>query len=319
MQWPRRSWRCPGPGRNLRKGADVGDGNDAPLRVADAVDAACTVLQDQWTSADQRARVAAILEAFAAFCANGHGIAALADVTPAISQQFLHAPCRDGSDASLRLRHLRRTSLRLLFRAARATGWPGGDPTLDLALPSRPGRSTRPLTDEEVALCRGCAVWSLTDSRRAAAWALAEATCRTGELPFIRLADVDLDRGRVWLTGGRRTTARWGNLTEWGKAQVERRLGATSTLPPEAGLIYQGPEPREGGRVSSSLALLDVLRRAGLADEPGVRPSSIAAWAGRQVLAETGRIDLVALRLGLNKLDTAADFIGWDWRQEPDA
>jgi integrase len=319
MQWPRRSWRCPGPGRNLRKGADVDDGSDAPLRVADAVDAACIALQDQWTSSDQRSRVAAILQAFAGFCANGHGISTLGEVTPATAQQFLHAPCSDGSDPSLRLKHLRRTSLRLLFRAARSTGWPGGDPTLDLALPPRPGRSTRPLTDEEVALCRTCAVWSLTDSRRAAAWALAEATCRTGELAYIRVADVDLDRGRVWLHGGRRTTPRWGHLTEWGTAQVERRLTAIDAQPPEAGLIYQGTERREGGRVSSSLALLDVLRRAGLATEPGVRPSSIAGWAGRQVLAETGRIDLVALRLGLTRLDTTADFIGWDWRQEPGA
>jgi integrase/recombinase XerC len=295
------------------------DRSDAPLRVADAVDAACIALQDQWTSSDQRSRVAAILQAFAAFCANGHEISTLGDVTPAIAQQFLSAPCSDGSNASLRLRHLRRTSLRLLFRAARSTGWPGGDATLDLALPPRPGRSTRPLTDDEVALCRSCAVWSLTDSRRAAAWALAEATCRTGELPYVRVDDVDLDQSRVWLHGGRRTTPRWGYLTEWGMAQVERRLTAASALPPEAGLIYQGSEQRDGGRVSSSLALLDVLRRAGLADEPGVRPSSIVAWAGRQVLAETGRIDLVALRLGLTRLDTTADFIGWDWRQEPHA
>lgn len=317
MQWPRRSWRCPGPGRNLRKGADVDDGNGAPLRIADAAGTACVVLHDQWTSGDQRSRVADILEAFVAFCVKGHGISSLGDVTPALAEQFLHAPCSDGSDASLRLKHLRRTSLRLLFRAARSTGWPGGDPTLDLVLPRRPGRSTRSLTDEEVALCRSCAVWSLTDSRRATAWALGEATGRTGELPYVRVADVDLDRGRVWLHGGRRTTARWGYLTEWGMTQVERGLAAKSALPPEAGLIYQGTEPREGGRVSSSLALLDVLRRAGLADEPGVRPSSIAAWAGRQILAETGRIGRVALRLGLTRLDTTADFIGWDWRQEP--
>ena len=319
---------CSGPGavgaaRGLAgtsgKGADVDDGSDALLRVADAVDIACTALDEQWTSSDQRARVAAILQAFAAFCVNGRGISLLSEVTPAMTRQFLQAPRSDGSDASLRLRHLRRTSLRLLFRAARRTGWPGGDPTLDLVLPPRSGRSTRPLSDEEVALCRGCAVWSLTDSRRAAAWALAEATCRTGELPHICVTDVDLDRGRVWLHGGRRTTPRWGHLTEWGKVQVERRLMATRALPPETGLIYQGAECREGGRVSSSLALLDVLRRAGLAGEPGVRPSSIAAWAGRQVLAETGRIDLVAIRLGLTRLDTTADFIGWDWLRESGA
>jgi len=37
-----------------------------------------------------------------------------------------------------------------------------------------------------------------------------------------------------------------------------------------------------------------VLTRAGLAGEPDVRPASVAAWAGRRILEETGRIDVVA-------------------------
>jgi integrase/recombinase XerC len=280
------------------------------------VELAREVLAAEWISVDQRSRVAGILEGFVGFCDTGLGIVDLTDVTSAAADRFVGAPSSEGKEPSRQLRHLRRTALRLLFRSARSAGWPVGDPTLDLVLPPRPGRSMRPLTDEEVALCRGSALWSLTDTRRAAAWALAEAACRTGELPFIRITDVDLAAGRVWLHSGRRTTPRWGQLTDWGQTQVQRRLAAIGSDDPEARLVYQGTNSREGGRVSSSLALLDVLRRAGLAVEPDVRPSSIAAWAGRQILAETGRIDVVALRLGLARLDTAADFIGWDWRQE---
>jgi integrase len=231
----------------------------------------------------------------------------------------VNASAGAGVEPSLRLVHLRRTALRLLFRAAREAGWPVGDPTLDLVVPARPGRLTRPLSDEEVALCRGCSIWSLTDSRRSASWALAEVTCRTGELPFVRIQDIDVDAQRVWLHGGRRTTPRWGYLTDWGMVQVNRRAAAISGNGPTAQLVYTGANNREGGRVSSSLALLDVLRRAGLADEPDVRPSSIAAWAGAQFLAESSRIDVVARRLGLARLDQAAAFIGWDWREEPAA
>ena len=57
-----------------------------------------------------------------------------------------------------------------------------GDPTLDRALQPRSQLVTRPLADDEVVLCRGYALWSLIDSRRAAAWALAEATCRSVEV-----------------------------------------------------------------------------------------------------------------------------------------
>ncbi len=300
------------------KGTDVENRRrlDDCASVARAVELAHRVLGDEWTSVDQRSRAGGILDGFVGFCATGFGIVDLADVTPAMAEHFVQAPARDGMEPSLQLRHLRRTALRLVFRSARSAGWPVGDPTLDLMLPPRPGRSTRPLTDEEVAVCRGSAVWSLTDSRRSAAWALAEATCRTGELPFIQVTDLDLDAGRVWLHGGRRTKPRWGYLNDWGQAQVQRRLAVIGSDDPDTRIVYQGSNSLEGGRVSSSLALLDVLRRAGLANEPSVRPSSIAAWAGRQILAETGRIDVVAQRLGLTHLDTAADFIGWDWRED---
>jgi integrase/recombinase XerC len=97
---------------------------------------------------------------------------------------------------------------------------------------------------------------------------------------------------------------------------VERRLVSLHTRGPDAQLVYQGRKNLEGGRTSSSLAILDVLRRAGIADDPGVRPASISAWAGRQILAGSGRIDVVAQRLGLTRLDTAADFIGWNWRED---
>jgi integrase/recombinase XerC len=284
--------------------------------VSAAVELAITHLASAWLSTDQRTRVARVLEGFVHFCSNGFGIGLLGDVTAEVAASFVLATGPNQTLPSDQLVRLRRTTVRLLFRTARSEGFEVGDPTLDLAVPSRPARQTRPLTDEEVAVCRGASMWSLTDTRRSAAWALAEATCRTGELPFVRISDVDLKGSRVWLHDGRRTAPRWGLLTDWGLPQVERRLASLHTRVPDAQLIYQGRNNLEGGRVSSSLAILDVLRRAGMADDPGVRPSSISAWAGRQILAESGRIDVVAQRLGLTRLDTAADFIGWNWRED---
>ena len=71
----------------------------------------------------------------------------------------------------------------------------------------------------------------------------------------------------------------------------------------------------------SSQALRETLVRAGLSGEPDVGPGSLAAWAGRRVMRETGRIEAVAVALGVRSLDRAALIIGWDWRAravEPD-
>jgi integrase/recombinase XerC len=281
------------------------------------VELAVARLEADWVSADQRVRVARILRRFVGFCDRGFCVQALTDVSPVLAERFVLAPDGEADEPSLALVHLRRTALRLLFRATRAAGWPVGDPTLDLVLPARRGRQTRPLTDEEVTLCRGAALWSLSDTRRSSAWALAEATCRTGELPFLSVDDLDLESGRVWIHGGRRTLPRWGRLTDWGTVHLRRRLAIIGDAP-HAPLVYEGGDRRDGGRVSTSLALLDVLRRAGLGDEPGVRPGSIAAWAGRRVLAEAGRIDEAARAMGLRSLDRTAEVVGWDWLEGPD-
>lgn len=287
------------------------------LGLAEAVDAARTWVSASWAAKAEARRVVGVLQRFASFCDQGFGIVDLAGVTPAVAAEFVSAPAPDGAIPSVSLRHLRRLSIRLLFRVARSSGYPLGDPTLDLALPPRSSLSTRPLVDEEVLVCRGAAQWSLEDTRRAAAWALAEASCRTAELPFITVADIDLERSRVWIHGGGRVVERWGYLDEWGVEHVRRRLavvGEGSAAP----IVYAGGDPAGAGQVAACTAIQDVLVRAGLGGEPDVRASSVAAWAGRRILAENGRIDVVARRLGLKSLDRAARIIAWDWLEEPD-
>jgi integrase/recombinase XerC len=280
--------------------------------LAVCVDRAVDGLLMEWVSSAQADRVATILHRFAAFCGRGHGVGALQAVTPPLAEAFVRAPDLSGSLPTPAQRHLRRTALRLLFRSARHLGEPVGDPTLDLRLPPRDQLATRPLADEEVSLCRASAAWSLNDRRRAAAWALAEATCRSVEIGLIARGDIDLDGRRVWIHGGRTTADRWGHLTEWGVAQLERRLAAIGTEPDQL-VAYGGGAGSATGQISSCIGVRDILVRSGLGREPGVRPASVAGWAGRQILEQTGRIDEVALRLGMASLDRAARFIAWSW------
>jgi len=278
-----------------------------PLRAA--------LVQDS-PAAPQWERTSIILDRFVLFASAGFDITGLAQVTLEVVGAFVHATTRSGAGPSISTMHWRRTALRLLFRAARRAGIVEGDPTLDLELPPRSSLGARPLTDDEVSLCRSVAQWSLNGSRRAAVWALAEATCRSSELPHVTADDVDLDSGRVWIAGGKATDQRVGQLTDWGLTQVRSRIAELDE--PTRPLVYAGRAPAGAGQVAGATALVDVLTRAGLHHEPDVRPGSVAAWAGRRVLDETGRIDLAAQALGVRSLDRAAGIVAWDWRSDPE-
>jgi integrase len=184
------------------------------------------------------------------------------------------------------------------------------DPTLDVVLPPRSGLRARPLTDDEIAVCRSASLHSLDATRLPAAWALAEATVRSGELAAIRAGDVSLDGRRVWIAGSARTGPRWGVLSKWGRRQVCRRLDTIADAPL---VIYCSDGSAESRQASSCQAIHETLLRAGLAGEPDVRPVSVAAWAGRDAFTRTGRIEDAARVLGVRSLDRAAAIIGWDW------
>lgn len=238
-----------------------------------------------------------------------------ASISASLCESFISSPRSTGEPASVRLMRERRTALRFAFRLARRDGLIVHDPCVDLDLPPRPENPVRPLRDAEVLACRSSSLWDLSDSRRAAAWALAEATARSSELPHLRVSDLDLDVARVWIHGGKTTTARWGYFTDWGLTQITRRvehLAGDETR----GLVYEGRSPKVAGQVATCTAVIDVLRRAGLTREPQVRPASVAAWAGRRILTETSRIDVVATRLGLSSLDRTARFVRWEWGEE---
>jgi integrase len=284
------------------------------LALSEALERAADLLGATWTSDGQAERVRRILDRFLDFVEATDGNFQSDAVTPAVAAAFVNAPMADGQPATTALRHLRRSAVRLLYRALRADGLDVGDPTLDLRLPPRSPLTTRPLHDDEVTLCRGHALWSLTDLRRESAWALAEATCRSVEVAAIRLRDIDIDGRRVWISGGRTTLERRGVLSDWGARQLQARIAQLKD--PNARVVYGGAGPAATGQISASVALSDVLTRAGLGDEPDVRPASIAAWAGRRILEETGRIDEVARRLGMSSLDRTARFIAWDWKPD---
>lgn len=268
-------------------------------------------LAARWASEAQAQRILRLVDRFEQFCLDGFRVSHLEAVTPAIARAFVAAACSDGRAAGASLQRARRSAIRLLFQAGRRLGITASDPTVDIDLPALSSLRARPLTDDEVVGCRAASAWSLSSARRSLTWALAEATCRSGEIPNVLVQDLDLNTGAVFIRGGGRCAPRTGQLTDWGRSTIADHLSPGAD--PDARLVYSGETVRLGGLVSANSAISQVLERAGLAGEPDVRPSSVVAWAGTKVLRQTGRIERVADALGLTSLDSAASFIGWDW------
>ncbi len=289
--------------------------------TACVVEAANLVGQSVDLSDQTQDRLVSTLTRFAAFAQRGFCVSTLADITPDIARAFIAAP-RSGGDAeapSISTMHFRRSAVRLLFREARRAGLSDGDPTLDLTLPPRSPFGLRPLTDEEVAICRSSALGSLSETRLPAAFALAEVTARTSEVPGIRVEDIHLDQERVWIHGGSKTIERWGTMTSWGAEQLARRLRHLKNFRDCTPVVYEGEGSPQSAQASACAAIAMVLRAAGLGFEPDVRPASVVAWAGAAVFKQGAQIDEVARMLGVRSLDQAARLIGWDWNPEEDA
>jgi integrase len=264
-------------------------------------------------SSDSIERLTQLMTHFASFAERGFDIAEASLVTGLVAEGFVKARSASGSRPAVATMHVRRSALRLLYSEGRRLGLVHHDPTLDLALPPRSSLATRPLTDDEVALCRSYSVRTLTETRQPAAWALAEATARSAELAKVRVCDLDLATSRVWIAGSTKTEARWGTLSDWGKVQIERRLRAMPVAIPGTPLVCGSAKGSVNATSSASIAIAITLRRAGLAEEPDVRPGSVAAWAGARELAAGRSIDEVARLLGIRSLDRTAQFIGFDW------
>jgi integrase/recombinase XerC len=264
-------------------------------------------------SEESTTRLLDLMARFVAF-ANGSGVVEVEAVSASLVESFVHSRARDGTKPAVATMHFRRTAVRLLFGEGRRLGLTSRDPTLDIRLPSRTSLCARPLTDDEVELCRSYSVRTMTETRQPTAWALAEATARSAELAHIRVEHLDLDSGRIWIPGSSKTQARWGHLTSWGSEQIDRRMKAFGRATLDAPLVCPTASVGVSATSSASNAIAATLRRAGLHRERDVRPPSVAAWAGAKAFTEGTPIQEVAHMLGIRSLDRAAAFIGFDWR-----
>lgn len=301
--------------------------DDRHLARASSLTSELDAVRHQWDTssamtAQTRLRVEEIVSRYTAW-SRASGLSSFGDVTPQQARAFVLAPTREGTPPVIATRQGRRTALRLLYRTLRVLGRHVGDPTLDLHLPPKGARPARPLTDDEVALCRITAGLSHGSraSLRPVMWALGEASAISSEMSMVRLCDLDdpVAPTRVRLPGTYRHAARISPLTDWGRqiltVHAARLLAAGAA--PETRLAYSGDATPGGATAQASACnvIREVLRRTGLDAEADLRPASLRHWAGRSAYERGASIQDVALLLGTGSLDTAAQNIHLDWRQ----
>lgn len=237
-------------------------------------------------------------------------------VGPQECSDFIRARTRSGADPSAATQRLRRSVLRAIFRELRRQGLAAGDPTLDIPLPSRSDRVSRPLTDGEVELGRVASGLGRGSGTllRAVAWALAEAGGASSEIGIVTVGDLDDLRQptSVRFPQSSRFAARTSPLTDWGKGLLARHLAPSGRAHcPDLSLAYAGA----GGtkylaQASVSMGLTKVLDLAGLRADPRVHARSVRAWAGRSRYDRGMSLEDVAQFLGHRSLDGAAREIG---------
>ncbi|WP_234796992.1 site-specific integrase [Mycobacteroides chelonae] len=253
--------------------------------------------------------------------AAAHDVTTLDAVDHGLVAKFVAAKGRSRhgqvAPAAIATMHNRRAALRAYFRTARRLGLVLHDPTADVDVPDRQAAALRPLADDEAALVRLFCEHS-TPTRHAATAALLLAGAHTSELGHIRISDVDTAAHTVWSHGSTKHRARALPLDTWARRVIAQRIAHLTERGATGETVFctgsDGSDAQRQARVC--VTIRDVLTRAGLSTTTGIKPSSLTAYAARQVFEETGRIELAAKLIGSGSLDGTASLIGYQWRQD---
>lgn len=241
----------------------------------------------------------------------GHcDIAAIHDITPAITHDFVHGAAKSGTrwgaPAGSTQRN-RRAAVRYIFEVLRGVGFVVGDPTLDLEVTEDRSRQARPVTDATMGRLQAAAPHELVASRRAVVLALAQAGAANTEIIRVRTADVNLADGTVALPGGTRLDPRTNRLTNWGRHVLTEVLVASHDAD---ALLLSVSASSAASTVSNTMS--DLCQAAGI--RPKVTVESVRAWRARRLFDHTHSIEDVARFLGTRSLDVACDVVDHRWR-----
>ncbi|MFD6197311.1 integrase [Mycobacteriaceae bacterium NPDC060252] len=265
---------------------------------------------------DKFSLLARRFERFAA----AHNVITVDSADSTLVSKFVRAPGRSRhgnvAAAAVATMHNRRATLRALYNAALTHGQASYDPTAGIAIPRRETSIQRPVTDDEAAIIR-LVCQREQPTRHAATAALLLLGAHTGELGHIATGDVNAAAAIVQAHGSTKHQPRNLPLDRWSQQVLVARI-AYLTRPLPAGspspVLCTGAAGSDAHRQARvCVTVREILTRAGLSDDPGIRPSSLTAYAARRVFDRTGRVEAAAALIGSRSLDSTAALIGYQW------
>lgn len=267
------------------------------------------------------------------------GVRLLVDVDHDLLWGWVHsAKSTTGQAATDNMRALRREVAKTFYLTCYRLGLTDANPAAALHAIARSSRFVCALSDAQVQQAKSAANYevALPDDRvrryepgsikGPSALALVLCGAQPGEVGFITCDDIDLVAQLVWASGGGdRYRPRWLPITDpWVFDALATRIAWLAKQHPDTyrsmPVAYE-PTPGKADdfarrSAATSRTLDTILVKAGLKEPGRVRVASILEWVAASVFAQTGRVEAVAARLGMSRLDAAAHLVGYDWRDE---
>lgn len=282
---------------------------------------------DRWTAAVHAGALSAqtadkfglLTARFARFAA-AHSVVTARAIDADLVARFIAAQGRSRhgavSNAAVATMHNRRSALRAFFRTARELGLIIEDPTTAIALPHRTDSVQRPITDEEASLVRLVSERE-HPSRHGSTAALLLAGAHTSEIGHITIDDLNCGAKTIYIQGSTKYRSRTVPLNEWAlRVLTTRSKYLSDPLPadeptPVLCTGTNGSDAHKQARVC--VTVREILTRAGLSDDPTIKPSSLTAYAARREFDRTKQIEAAAALIGSRSLDGTAALIGYQW------
>jgi hypothetical protein len=249
---------------------------------------------------------------FVRWC-NVHGFDHITSIKRKEVESFIYSPTFAGGKAFRpgwsTIRN-RRTYLRRVFRASRQIGYELFDPTVDVELVLERTTPSPICNDTDIDRLRTGAPLELFETSYAALLALAEAGSTNGEVRQVRVCDVNLDDGVVYLRGSARIDERVNPLTDWGMKVMRERI---SHLEGDDYVVVNSV-----GAQCSEAVISQMFRQIseyGHVGRSRLNINSVRGWRARCIYMECGQIQDAALFLGNRSLDATAELIGLEWRE----
>lgn len=259
--------------------------------------------------------------------AAARGLTLVCDLTnEPLNEWMFAANAYTGQPVTDTTARLRRNVATSFFYTCFQLGITDVNPATMLPNLTRRGRFVSPFTPDEIDRLKESSVFAWRETKSPAALALALLGAAPGEVGCITCADVRLTDMLVRAHGGgTRYAERWLPIDDsWCFEQLAARLTAISRKHPEDWQSrYVAYEPLTDSEAdflrrsaATSMTLTKVIAKAGLKKNGVRRVASIAEYVACRIFAETGRIEAVAARLGINKLDDVAHIVGYEWKTE---